>query len=53
MDILITGSTGMVGRSVLNECIKDKRVDKIYLINRVPIKIKSPKISRVHQLMIF
>lgn len=44
MDILITGSTGMVGRSVLNECIKDKRVDKIYLINRVPINIKSPKI---------
>ena len=45
MDILITGSTGMVGRSVLNECIKDKRVDKIYLINRVSIEIKSPKIS--------
>ncbi len=44
MDILITGSTGMVGRSVLNECIKDKRIDKIYLINRVSIEIKSPKI---------
>lgn len=44
MDILITGSTGMVGRSVLNECIKDKRIDKIYLINRMSIEIKSPKI---------
>ncbi|MFL2593291.1 MAG: NAD-dependent epimerase/dehydratase family protein [Flavobacteriaceae bacterium] len=45
MDVLITGSTGMVGKSVLQECIKDKRVKKIYLINRIPVNLKSPKIS--------
>jgi len=45
MDVLITGSTGMVGKSVLHECIKDNRVDNIYLINRIPIKLKSSKIS--------
>ena len=45
MEVLITGSTGMVGRSVLNECIKDNRVNKIYLINRTPIDIKNKKIS--------
>ena len=44
MDVLITGSTGMVGKSVLQECIKDKRVKKIYLINRIPINLKSAKI---------
>ena len=45
MDVLITGSTGMVGKSVLQECINDKRVKKIYLINRLPVNLKSPKIS--------
>ena len=45
MDVLITGSTGMVGKSVLQECINDKRVKKIYLINRIPVNLKSPKVS--------
>ena len=45
MDVLITGSTGMVGKSVLQECIKDKRVRNIYLINRVAVDIESSKIS--------
>ena len=44
MDVLITGSTGMVGKSVLNECINDKRIGKIYLINRVPVNLKSSKV---------
>ena len=45
MDILITGSTGMVGRSVLNECINDDRIKNIFLINRSPVNLKSYKIS--------
>ena len=44
MDVLITGSTGMVGKSVLNECINDNRISKIYLINRVPVNLKSSKV---------
>ena len=44
VDVLITGATGMVGKSVLLECIRDNRVKNIYLVNRVPINIKSPKI---------
>ena len=47
MDVLITGSTGMVGKSVLHECIKDIRVKNIYLINRSPVNLKSPKISEL------
>ena len=47
MDVLITGSTGMVGKSVLHECVKDKRVKNIYLINRSPVNLKSPKISEL------
>ena len=45
MNVLITGSTGMVGKSVLIECIKDKRVKKIFLLNRVSSKIESSKVS--------
>ena len=44
MDVLITGSTGMVGKSILNECIKDSRVNKIFLINRSSLGLKNPKI---------
>lgn len=44
VDVLITGTTGMVGKSVLFECIRDNRVKNIYLVNRVPVNIKSPKI---------
>ena len=47
MDVLITGSTGMVGKSVLYECIKDDRVNKIYLINRSANGIKNLKISEL------
>ena len=47
MDVLITGSTGMVGKSVLHECIKDDRINKIYLINRSGSGIKNPKISEL------
>lgn len=44
VDVLITGATGMVGKSVLLECIRDNRVKNIYLVNRVAVNIKSPKI---------
>ncbi len=45
MYVLITGSTGMVGKSVLYECVNDDRIKKIFLINRVPVDLKSSKIS--------
>ena len=49
MDVLITGSTGMVGKSVLNEFINDDRIAKIYLINIVPVYLKS---SRVYEFIL-
>ncbi len=47
MDVIITGATGMVGKSVLQECINDERINKIYLISRSKIDIKNPKISEL------
>ena len=47
MDVIITGATGMVGKSVLQECINDERINKIYLISRSKIDIKNPKITEL------
>jgi len=47
MKVIITGSTGMVGKGVLLECIDDSRVEKILLINRSPIAITHPKIKEI------
>ena len=44
MDVVITGSSGMVGKSILDECIKDDRVNKIFLISRSYLGLKDPKI---------
>ena len=47
MDVLITGSTGMVGKSVLYQCIRDNRVKNIVLINRLPLDLKNEKITEL------
>lgn len=50
MKIILTGATGMVGKGVLVECLKDERVTEILLINRAPIDVSHPKIKEVlHQ----
>ena len=50
MKVILIGSTGMVGKGVLLECIDDETVEKILLINRNPIDISHPKIKEIlHQ----
>ena len=44
-NVIITGSTGMLGKACLLESIKDDRIEKILLINRSKIDIISPKIK--------
>jgi len=45
--VIITGATGMVGKSVLLECIEDSRIEQILLINRSPINIHHTKIKEI------
>ena len=45
--ILITGSTGMIGKGLLLECIKSPKIKSIILINRSPIDIQNPKINEI------
>jgi len=47
MKVVITGSTGMVGKAVLLECIDDIRVTEVLLINRTPIDKSHPKVKEV------
>jgi len=50
MKVIITGSTGMVGRSTLNECLVNDKVSSILVVNRRELGIKDPKIMEfVHK----
>lgn len=45
--VLITGSTGMVGKGVLLECLESPVIQKIIVLNRNPIGIIHPKLEEV------
>ena len=47
LNVIIVGSTGMVGRGVLLECIDSADVESILLVNRNPIDIKHPKVKEL------
>jgi nucleoside-diphosphate-sugar epimerase len=47
MHVLITGSTGMVGKSVLIECLEHENVKKITVINRSSLGLKDSKINEI------
>jgi hypothetical protein len=47
LNVIITGSTGMVGEGVLHECLLHPDVEKILLINRRPCRISNPKLSEI------
>jgi dTDP-4-dehydrorhamnose reductase len=47
MKAIITGSTGMVGKSVLLECLQDERVQSVLVINRSSLQLEHPKLAEV------
>ena len=47
MNIIITGSTGMVGKAVLLEAIDDNRIEKILVINRTSLASEYPKLKEI------
>ena len=44
---IITGSTGMVGKSVLMECLESEFVDSVLVINRQTIGLEHPKLKEI------
>ncbi|MGB0369424.1 MAG: NAD-dependent epimerase/dehydratase family protein [Flavobacteriales bacterium] len=47
MKVIITGSTGMIGKGVLLECLDDARIKEVLLINRRSLGMEHPKLTEV------
>lgn len=47
MKAIILGSTGMVGKAVLLECLADSRIEKVLVINRHPLGIAHEKLREI------
>ena len=47
LKVIIIGSTGMVGKGALLECIDSPDVESILLINRNPIDVKHTKVKEI------
>jgi len=47
MKVIITGSTGMVGKGVLLECLEDPQVEAVLVVNRQPLDMSHNKLSEV------
>jgi nucleoside-diphosphate-sugar epimerase len=47
MKVIITGSTGMVGRSALNECLLSENVEEVLMINRRSLGVTHPKLKEL------
>lgn len=47
MKVVITGSTGMVGKAVLLECLASAHVSEVLVINRSPLGITHPKLKEI------
>jgi len=47
INAIITGSTGMVGKGVLLECLYNSKVSSVLMINRSPSGIEHPKLKEL------
>lgn len=41
MKVIITGATGMVGKGVLLECLENKAVESVLIINRKSVVVSA------------
>jgi uncharacterized protein YbjT (DUF2867 family) len=45
--VIITGATGMVGEGVLFECLENKKVDEVLIVNRKHYEYHHPKLKEL------
>lgn len=45
--VIITGSTGMVGKGVLLECLESSFIEKVLVINRSSLNMNHPKLAEI------
>ncbi|MFG2749623.1 Rossmann-fold NAD(P)-binding domain-containing protein [Streptomyces xanthophaeus] len=44
MNVILFGATGMIGRGVLRECLRDDSVDSVLAVGRTPLGVSHPKL---------
>lgn len=50
LNVIITGTTGMVGKGVLLECLEDPDISQVLVINRRPLDMQHHKLQEIiHQ----
>ena len=49
MRVIITGSTGMVGKGVLLECLDHKVIEEVLIIGRNSVEMDHPKLKELIQ----
>ena len=47
ISVIITGSTGMIGKGVLLECLDDSLIEQVHVVNRNSVGITHPKLKEV------
>lgn len=47
INVIITGATGMIGESVLHQCLHHNSIDKVVIINRRPLGYQHPKLTEL------
>jgi len=47
MRVIILGATGMVGKGVLLECLEDKDIESLLIINRQTLGLTNPKVKEI------
>lgn len=47
MKVIITGTTGMVGKGVLLECLGSPKVEKVLVINQSPLQMQHEKLEEI------
>lgn len=49
VNVILFGATGMLGRGVLRECLRDDSVESVLVVGRTPLGVSHPKLrERVH-----
>lgn len=47
MKVIVTGSTGMVGKGILLECLDSPNIEEVLIINRNSLSMNHPKLKEV------
>ncbi|MFD9333232.1 epimerase [Streptomyces sp. NPDC060028] len=49
MNVILFGATGMIGRGVLRECLRDDTVERVLAVGRTPLAVSHPKLRELVQ----